>query len=139
MSAFRVRVHGHPAPQGSKRCFCRNGRATVVESSSDRVKAWRAAVVAALQPIPASPHLTGPVHVDLEFYLPRPKAHRGAETHIKRPDVDKLVRATLDALTTARIYADDSQVDTLVVHKRYARAGEEPGAQIIVMESPCEP
>lgn len=133
MSGITARVIGDPAPQGSKRCFCRGGRATVVESSSARVKAWRAAIVAAL-PADLEP-FQGPVQVDVHFYLPRPKAMREEYvTHAKRPDLDKLVRSTLDALTTARVVQDDAQVAILVAQKRYCATGEQPGASIRAWE-----
>ena len=43
-----------------------------------------------------------------------------------RPDIDKLARAILDALTDARVWPDDGQVVTMHVEKRYG----EPGVEI---------
>ena len=71
------------------------------------------------------------VAVDLRFGLPRPKSHFGTGRNAGRlkpsapaypgtkPDVDKLSRAVLDALTGV-LWADDSQVVILSAVKVYA-------------------
>lgn len=130
MSTLTLRVHGTPAPQGSKRHV---GNGVMVESSK-RVKPWRQDVkYAALEAMSkdASP-LTGPVSVVVTFYLPRPKGHyrTGRNAYLLRdsapahpavkPDVDKLLRSTLDALGEAGVWRDDSQVVALVAAKEYA-------------------
>lgn len=51
---------------------------------------------------------------------------------MKRPDVDKLSRAVLDALSMAGIWGDDSQVTHLCATKRVAEIGEEPGCRITI-------
>ena len=130
-----IRVLGRPAPQGSKRAFVirggpRKGQAAVIESSHDRVKSWRQAVLdAALNAQdafapaddPGFP-LAGPLEVSMVFVMPRPKSHyrTGRNAHLLRdsapayphgkPDVSKLCRAAEDALTDAGIWADDAQV-----------------------------
>lgn len=70
----------------------------------------------------------GPIIIESFFYFKRPKSHfvngkRGnrlkmsAPTyHMQTPDVDKLVRAVLDALTD-RAYKDDKQVINIVGDK----------------------
>ena len=80
--------------------------------------------------------LDGPVQIVIYFRLPRPasvKLSRRPFPAVK-PDVDKLLRNTLDTLTQAGIYRDDAQVVDLFVQKRYATddpAGA-PGATIHV-------
>lgn len=117
-------VRDVPAPQGSKRHV---GHGILVESSK-KVKPWREAVrsecVAAMTATGVTGWRTGPVEVAMEFYLPRPKSHYRTGKHAgelrpdaphrvdKRPDLDKLVRSTLDALKAAGIYGDDGQVAT---------------------------
>ena len=65
--------------------------------------------------------LDEPVTLTLTFFLPRPpsvpKSRLAPHT---KPDLDKLVRAVLDAMTKAGIYKDDSRVVSMTVHKRYA-------------------
>jgi hypothetical protein len=49
---------------------------------------------------------------------------------VKRPDLDKLVRAVFDAIGSAGVWADDSQVVTVHAHKRLAKLGETTGVMI---------
>ena len=65
--------------------------------------------------------------VHASFYLPRPKSHftkRGVRLSapwwpVTKPDLDKLTRALLDALTDAGIWRDDSQAVELHAEKIY--------------------
>lgn len=149
MITFTVR--GIPAPQGSKRAF-RNkhsGRIQQVESSK-RVAPWRSdvrdAAMKALdneilggRPNPGYA-FTGPVAVELAFRWPRPKGHHGARGlrpsapvwPATLPDLDKLARAVLDALTGI-VWNDDAQVVDLGLRKRYAD-GEPPGVTVTVRD-----
>lgn len=119
---------GVPAPQGSKKGFYQHGRVVLVESSK-KVKPWRAAVAqAAMAACP--PVETGPVRVHIIFHMPRPKSlPKRVKEHVKRPDVDKLVRSTLDALTGVA-FPDDSNVTDLSARKQYVNPGEASGATI---------
>lgn len=70
-----------------------------------------------------------------EFQLPYPKStirkyQLGWYPHIKKPDVDKLLRAMLDALTGV-VWADDSQVAYATINKVYAW-NDRPGAHVVV-------
>jgi len=71
------------------------------------VKPWRQdVIVSALDAIEDLGHwqvISGPVHVVVEFFLPRPKGQPKTRRTVPTttPDLDKLVRATGDALKTA--------------------------------------
>lgn len=121
-------VPGKPAPQGSKRYV---GNGTSIESSK-RVKPWRADIREHLLARWDGPPLDGPVIVRLEFVMPRPAStpKRSTPPAVKRPDLDKLTRAVLDAIGSAGVWGDDSQVVTLRAHKRIAAAGEATGVMI---------
>lgn len=137
------RVVGIPAPQGSKR-HVGNGR--MVESSK-KVGPWResvkAAALVAIDQYDALP-LMGPLKVAIEFALCRPKVHyrSGKNAHLvkenapyfqsSKPDLDKLVRSTLDALTEASVWIDDAQVVELVASKHF---DQWHGAVITISES----
>ena len=134
-------VHGVPAPQGSKKggYSAKTGKTFVYEQNSKTQKSWRQDVIAAavaLRELHSFETLDGPVQIVIYFRLPRPasvKVSRRPYPAVK-PDVDKLLRNTLDALTQAGIYRDDAQVVDLFVQKRYATddpAGS-PGATIRV-------
>lgn len=134
MSVF---VAGTPAPQGSKRVF--NGH--IVDVASKDLKAWRQLVSVSVQDSEFGRTDSGPVHVTLDFFFSRPKAHFRANGKVKdsaprypatRPDIDKLARAVLDALTGVA-YRDDAQVASLLVRKRYADHTP-TGVQIMVVD-----
>ena len=134
--AFSVFVPGHPAPQGSKRHV---GRGIMVESSK-RVKPWRDDIRAALIDADGQPkaRFDGAVDVQIRFYMPRPKSMRHRTSpHTKRPDIDKLVRAILDAVTSSGVIRDDSVVTGIDATKVYAETTEIPGAQITVVDAPA--
>ena len=127
-------VPGKPAPQGSKRHV---GRGVLVESSKE-VGPWRERIaLAAHQAMKGRPPADGAVIVGLIFIMPRPKSlpkSKPTPFATKRPDIDKLARAALDALTT-NVIRDDSQVIKLVIHKRIAEADETPGVRVQVWSS----
>jgi crossover junction endodeoxyribonuclease RusA len=132
-------VTGTPAPQGSKRAFVRNGRANLVEAAGNTLKVWRADVAAAAAAaMAASDWYTAetPVAVHVLFRLARPKSRPSDVWHATRPDADKLARAVLDALTTARVWHDDSLVADLLVWKHYATPAAPAGAMIAVRTIP---
>ena len=124
-----------PAPQGSKR-HVGNGR--MVESSK-KVKPWRFAVSQAA--LETDWELTtDPVYVGITFLFQRPKSHYNSKGLLKpnapmfkmtKPDIDKLVRSTLDGCTGI-LFKDDSQVASLMATKQYANEGELTGAIITI-------
>ena len=124
---------GIPAPQGSKRAFVVGGRARMVEDNA-KTKPWRATVTAyARDAIGTEWDATGPMKVHAVFYFPRPASHYGTGRNAQqrkpsaprlfkatKPDLDKLTRALLDALTDAGVWRDDAQVAYLEVLKRWS-------------------
>lgn len=144
--AISAWVAGVPAPQGSKRPLGRQGgfgKHIMIESSK-KVAPWREDVRQAFldhHPIDETERTAmwsgihgAPVIVKIVFVLPRTKAMRDRPSAdfpmVQKPDLDKLGRAVLDALKSAGVYADDSQVVTLLSHKRRAEPGESTGALI---------
>ena len=104
-----------------------------------RVKDAQATLVQALKPhAPAEPH-DGPVALEVEFVFPYTKAHRssilfrigvglGLVQHDRRPDLDNLAKAVLDA-ANGILWADDAQIVEMRLVKAYA---EQPGVRLIV-------
>lgn len=127
-----VFVPGTPRPQGSMKAYIVKGRANVT-SDNKQLGPWRADVAAVIRshvgPTIAIP--TGPVCVAVEFVMPRRAAEpkRVTPAHTRKPDLDKMLRACLDAIT-GLVFTDDSQVDVLGGMKRTAEPGEQPGAWI---------
>lgn len=118
---MKFQVLGVPAPQGSKKAFQRGSKIVLVEQS-DRVKPWRQAVAAAAMQarLDGAPVLEGCLAVEVTFYLKRPKAAARRALPNTRPDLDKLLRSTLDGISDSGVWHDDAQVVSLVAHKRYA-------------------
>ena len=80
------------------------------------------------------PSITGPVLLRVSFFLPGSKDTKNEGTnipHIKKPDLDNLLKAVMDAMTYVGVWRDDAQVYATEVSKWYARDGK-TGAQIIV-------
>jgi len=125
-----VEVLGTPAPQGSKRHV---GHGRMIESSK-LVKPWRAAVaLAGYTEFSGKPPISQPVTLHLEFWLHRPKtAAKRAYPHHK-PDLDKLVRSTLDGLVEGGVLQDDALVVDLHATKRYTATAS--GAHIGIVVS----
>lgn len=132
--ALTVWVAGRPAAQGSKK-HIGNGR--LIEQSK-YVKPWRETIVAAFLQQPFAVRklwpITGEVHVQLSFVMPRPVStpKRSTPPAIKKPDLDKLARAAFDAITMSGAWADDSQATRLSASKRIAEVGEQAGLRIDV-------
>ena len=127
---MRLFVPGIAAPQGSKRHV---GNGILVESSK-KLGPWRERVALAASGSWRGAPTREPVKARLIFTFPRPKSHldkhgnprKSAPLYPGRPDIDKLERAVLDALTGV-VFHDDSQVFYLQALKRY---GSEPGVYI---------
>lgn len=131
----RFFVPGEPAPQGSKKAF-RNQYTCRIQmtESSKKVGPWRERVaLAAHNAMEGGAVLDGPISVCLNFVLPRPKSapKRTTPPAVKKPDLDKLERAVLDALTGV-CFGDDSQVISLSGYKRLAEIGETAGCEVRV-------
>lgn len=116
-------VRGLPIAQGSVKAFVVHGRARVV-SVSPQLRAWRDTVAdVARKWYGDAPLERGAVSLHLIFSLPKPKKPKGdGRLPIAYPDIDKLARGILDALT-GTVYVDDSQVTDLELRKRFGRPG----------------
>lgn len=109
-------VYVKPQPQGSSRAFVRGGHA-VITSDNVKLKPYRHTVTAVVRqdcidqgwnlPL-AGKHV--PVGIGLQFFFERPPSiPRKRIEMVVKPDLDKLIRATLDALKGV-LFADDAQV-----------------------------
>lgn len=130
------RVYGTPAPQGSKTAFVRGGKAVVVDGSSksgrEKLSSWRAEVAREAHNERPDELLEGPLAVTINFFMPKPKSAPKDKAYCdKKPDIDKLVRATFDSMTGV-IYRDDSQIVNVYATKYYATPDEPAGAKVTV-------
>jgi crossover junction endodeoxyribonuclease RusA len=109
-------IRGIPVTQGSMRAMVSpKGRAFCRPQNALGLAQWRADIAAAVLADLSTP-LADWFRLDLEFRFPRPPSHYTKKGAIKkgapwrpRKDLDKLLRATFDALTGV-LYRDDYQV-----------------------------
>ena len=110
-----------------------NGR--LVEAQSANLKKWRKAIADACQPFFGENIHLGPIRLEVDFFLERPKTVKQAKRPlpIVPPDLDKLVRGVGDGIGQSEmIWGDDSQVVELVARKFYADEREQ-GADIRII------
>ena len=120
MTVVDLRVIGQPAPQGSK---TRMPNGAMVEGSSAvgraKHRAWRSAVAEAAVGQVAEP-LDGPLQLTVEFWMPRPASRKRDRWADRKPDLDKLLRCTLDGLTDGGLIRDDARVVCVSASKQLA-------------------
>lgn len=145
---LNIAAIGRPAPQGSKQ----SGGAGQLLEQSAYLPAWRQAVkIAAYEEYqrrgikPATLPVFGPgvpvVIESLTFFVgPDQCRADGTDEPLGTPDIDKLLRAVLDALggakgnhKSARCYADDSQVVEIRALRK-VRATTQTGAMIVISD-----
>lgn len=127
--AFEFTVFGIPIPKGSTRAFIPKGwKRPIVTADNTKSKPWQEAIVSAARDVVGhSPPLEGPVDLVVRFFLPRPvSAPRRVVDHVKKPDLDKLLRCLKDGLTRAGVYRDDAQVVTVRASKAFAAGIQDP-------------
>lgn len=135
-AGLTITVYGQPAPQGSKRHL---GKGVMVESSA-AARPWREAVKHAARDAAdragvdiCPPRL--PLAVAVTFTVPKPASapKRRRTWPTRRPDLDKLVRSTLDGLGDV-VLGDDAHITALTAAKVYPDEGPDalplPGAVI---------
>lgn len=125
MSELRFTAYGTPRPQGSAKAFVRGNRAFIT-SDNAKLKPYRhtltqVALENASQMGLATPLCARgiPVEVSILWTIAKPKSKAKRVTEITtKPDIDKLARAVLDALTGVG-FEDDSQVVKANLSKQY--------------------
>lgn len=70
------------------------------------------------------------VSLRVVFFMPPGK--KADCPHIAIPDIDNLLKSTMDALTKAGVWRDDCQVCKVTAEKRYATGKDIAGAEIMI-------
>jgi Holliday junction resolvase RusA-like endonuclease len=86
--------------------------------SNPRLTAWRNVIKEAIKQC-NHPVMIGAVYAYMVFELPRPKTVNRPRPCVK-PDLDKLVRAALDAIESSGIISNDSQICEIQAVKIYS-------------------
>lgn len=123
-NTLRFTVYGVAQPQGSARGFVPKGwKRAVITSDNPQNKGWRQLVAEGASRALAEQGaglIETPVCLRVAFYLPRPKSlPKRVAAHVKRPDLDKLLRSVGDALTRV-VWVDDAQLVKIEGAKEYA-------------------
>jgi len=104
---LKFTIYGNPVAQGKPR-FAR------IKTKSGKEIKWQAIEQ-------KTSMMRGAVEMELYFYLSRPKSlPKKAIWHIKKPDLDNLIKAVKDELKGI-CYRDDSQIISLVAQKVYGK------------------
>ena len=111
-------ILGDPRPQGRPKFFRRGNFAGAYDPKQSRdYKQTLAAQLAAQDPVFIEQGK--PVSLDIEFIFSRPKSlPKRIEDHVKKPDLDNLVKAFKDS-AKGILWHDDSQVVQMTVRKVY--------------------
>jgi crossover junction endodeoxyribonuclease RusA len=125
MRQITFTVYARPEPQGSMRGFNIGGR-VILTSNNKKMKPYRQELTHTAQvelgrlgvtmPV-AGKHI--PVSLVFDFFLARPPSvPKKRKEIVVKPDIDKLIRASVDALTGI-LYLDDAQVIEVSARKHY--------------------
>jgi Holliday junction resolvase RusA-like endonuclease len=133
-NVLTVQVQGRPQPQGSK--TVRRGRALEANPHS---RSWRELVATTARRTAETEGFktcTGPVVIQAVFRFAGPASgqplRRTFPYTSATPDVDKLLRAVLDALQGADVLLNDCQVVASTGLKKYVNSAEEEGVTLQV-------
>lgn len=136
---IEVFVPGTPKAQPRVKATRRGSFAGVYDPGT--AKAWKENAKAVLLPLVPSEPIAGEVKLALCFLMPRPKGHYNSKGevkprcisvgHTKKPDLDNMVKAIMDAISDLCIWRDDSQVVKIECDKKYAT--DMPGVLIELM------
>jgi len=143
-----VTAYGSPAPQGSKKHV---GHGVMIDQNRDGLHTWRddvkMATMRVLEETPEWDRTAPAVLGAFTFTMRRPNTHYVAgdpgrelrdsapRLHVSRPDLDKLLRSTWDALTASGAIRDDCRLAQVFATKVYLdptgfRDLDRPGVKI---------
>ena len=117
-------IEGVPTAQGRPR-FTKRG---ITYDPNKKYKNSIAAQIMCQKPVLIN---EGPVKIRMVFNMPKPKSYSSKLFwHIKKPDIDNLIKAVLDALNGI-LWRDDSQISQISAQKIYVKKNE-PNIELVV-------
>lgn len=126
MDLITFTLYGTPVPKARPRFG--NGRAYTPKRTKDYENSLKALI--------EEQNISGAMEVSINAIFPRPqrlmaKKHEdGLILHTKRPDLDNIVKAVLDALN--KTLQDDAQVCIIHAFKYYAERTGEPRTEVTI-------
>ena len=114
-------VDGHPETKGSAKAFNVKGRC-IITNDNTKCKKWQMLVSAHALSEGIKKISSAHVSMVFEFSIPQSAQKKRSETtpHTQKPDIDKLIRPILDALTGIA-YDDDSAVVSVSAEKKWSK------------------
>lgn len=140
MAVYTFTVRGLPKAQGRPRAFLRPGSQHASVYNPKTAEEWKGLVVLAARPHRPEHPLPGPLRIDIDFLMPRPKSlmrkrdPEGELYHCGAPDRDNLDKAVLDGLKQDGWCVDDSQACDGRIRKLYHAKDGVAGARITITE-----
>lgn len=112
-------VMGEPKGQPRPKATMRGRRAGVYDPET--AKPWKEAVIMEWNRARGR-ELSGPLAIVVVFTFRPPKSSPNREGyHTQKPDLDNLLKSTMDALTDAGAWKDDTQVAEVLSRKQWGR------------------
>lgn len=127
-------LYGEPVPQARARTVRRGGKSITYDPNSKLKEGYKWQIRSQYREEP----LTVPVAMDVVFMMPIPKSTSKTKTaammngtihHMKRPDVDNMLKLVNDVLNNL-VFKDDSQVIEIHARKIYS---SKPGTYIRII------
>ena len=101
----------------------------------DSADAWKEEIMAAFL-MCREKTIREPVYLKVCFYLPMPKDMKRSANecirHGRKPDLDNLLKAVMDAMTSAGVWQDDALVFKIDSEKYYTPLSNSEGVRIII-------
>ena len=110
------------------------------QHSSTAPEHWKSQIALAAKAVLPSTPIEGPVNLEIQFVMPRPKCHyrkggiiKGANIesyHTQKPNINNLEKPVMDCLTQLGFWKDDCQVACKHTEKTWSDASSPAGAWI---------
>jgi len=137
MAQIELYIPGDPVAQPRVKAVNRGGFTRVYTPTT--AKPFKDAIRMIAMAHWRNPPSDRPVAIEIDFYFARPKSMvwktrpMPSVVHTKKPDLDNLAKAVLDAMN-GLVFGDDSQVWRLILSKHYASGDREPHTAIRIEE-----
>jgi len=135
MKSFEITIFVEPVPKGRARVAVINGYAHGF--TPKKTKDAETEIINAIREQVGDSEVFAkgvPLRLSTTFYRTRPKhLAKGITMPVSKPDVDNYGKLLLDALNHC-LLADDSQITSLVLKKRYVEQGKQPRIDLSVRE-----
>lgn len=139
LNSISVTIPGIPAPQPRTKAYLRGTKVGVFTPGT--ANAWKKAVVENVLDTAAGSQFeeTDALVLVADFYLPRPKNHYNTRRAVKpaaprahkgKPDLDNLLKSTMDAIVDSGLVPDDRQFISITAMKHWTEG--EPGACLVI-------